>query len=123
MNKKTMLIISLIFSILALLYLISDYYGGNRYIMMHMKDHDNYIKNYTKLQKASKERVIVCFSNSDPNLPNINPFLNSISSDSSSSLATSSESSGFFSGLQNISIYTWLIIILLLSEIKILHKF
>jgi hypothetical protein len=44
-----------------------------------------------------------------------NPFLNSISSDSSSSLATSSESSGFFSGLQNISIYTWLIIILLLS--------
>lgn len=44
-----------------------------------------------------------------------NPFLNSISSNSSSSLATSNESSGFFSGLQNISIYTWLIIILLLS--------
>jgi hypothetical protein len=78
MNKKTMLIISLIFSILALLYLISDYYGGNRYIIMHMKEHDNYIKNYGKLKKASKERVIVCFSNTDPNLPNINPFLNSI---------------------------------------------
>ena len=78
MNKKTILIFSLIFSILTLLYLISDYYGGNRYIVLHVNDSDKYIKNYTKLEKACKGRVVVCFSNNDPDLKGINPFLNSI---------------------------------------------
>jgi hypothetical protein len=36
------------------------------------------LKNYTKISKASKERVVICFSTTPDNIVNIEPFLNSI---------------------------------------------
>ena len=78
MKKKTSLMISLIISLLSLLYLITDYYGGTRYVLLHNNQMSHYINKYTKLPKASKSRVIVCFSAPACELENMDPFLNSI---------------------------------------------
>lgn len=78
MSKKAFQIISLFLSILGLLYLILAYYGIIRYIKLHITPSDAYIQNYTKLPKASKDRVTVCFTANEKELKNLKPFINSI---------------------------------------------
>ncbi len=78
MKKKTMLIISLVLSILSLLYFIAEYYGGTRYIKLDRNDTDSYLANYKTIEKASKGRVVVCFSCTLERLVYIDQFLNSI---------------------------------------------
>lgn len=78
MKKKTMLVISLVLSILSLLYFIAEYYGGTRYIKLHRNETDSYLDNYKNISKASKHRVVLCFSSSLQGLTRIDPFLNSI---------------------------------------------
>lgn len=78
MKKKTMLLISLIISIISLLYFVFEYYGGVRYIKLHRNTYDEYLQNYTDIQKASHNRVVLCFSTSVDRLQYIDPFINSI---------------------------------------------
>lgn len=78
MSKRLFQIISLIFSILYLIYLFLSYNGITRYITLHVNSTESYIKNYPELQKANKDRVVVCFSADENSLKNLSPFLNSI---------------------------------------------
>lgn len=78
MSKKAIQIISLVFSILGLIYLILAYYGIIRYVKLHVVSTDTYIENYMKLPKASKDRVTVCFTAEAKQLENLKPFINSI---------------------------------------------
>lgn len=78
MSKRLFQIISLIFSILYLIYLFLSYNGITRYLTLHVNSTESYIKNYPNLQKADKDRVVVCFSADLNSLQNIKPFLNSI---------------------------------------------
>lgn len=78
MKKKTMLIISLVLSILSLLYFIAEYYGGTRYIKLYRNDTDSYLSNYKTIGKASKDRVVVCFSCTLERIVYIDQFLKSI---------------------------------------------
>jgi hypothetical protein len=68
----------LILSVSSLIYIIADYYGYIRYHKLHMEESDVYIKKYTNLSKACKDRVVICFSVSIQNISRIDPFLNSI---------------------------------------------
>jgi len=78
MKKKTMLVISLILSVLSLVYFIVEYYGGTRYIKLHNYSSDIYLKDYTSSPKISKNRVVVCFHTNSQGLKTLEPFLNSI---------------------------------------------
>jgi len=78
MSKKTIQIISLIFSIIGLLYMFLSYYGIIRYIKLHFTSTENYLENYTKLPKASKDRVAICFTADQTQLNKLKPFINSI---------------------------------------------
>jgi hypothetical protein len=78
MQKKTVLIISLILSIFSLLYFVTEYYGCHRYVKLHLNNTDFYLKNYTKLVKAAKDRTIICFSATPEQMASMGPFLNSI---------------------------------------------
>jgi hypothetical protein len=78
MQKKTILIISLIISIFSLFYLIFDYYGYIRYVKLHLYDNNLYLKNYVLLPKLNKERIVICFTTTSDNIKNIKPFINSI---------------------------------------------
>ena len=78
MQKKTILIISLIISIFSLFYFIVDYYGYIRYLKLHYYDNNSYLQNYTLLPKSNKDRVVICFTTTLDNIFNIKPFINSI---------------------------------------------
>lgn len=78
MNKKIMQIISLIISILGLIYLILSYYGLIRYIKLHIVSTEHYISKYMSLPKATKDRVVISFETDKDGINKIKPFLNSI---------------------------------------------
>ena len=50
MSKKTFQIISLILSILALLYLILSYYEIPRYVKLHYTPTEKFLNNYKKIK-------------------------------------------------------------------------
>lgn len=78
MNKRLFQIISLIFSILYLLYLFLSYNGITRYISLHVNSVESYINDYPKLEKADKDRVVVCFTANEHEISKLKPFVNSI---------------------------------------------
>lgn len=78
-NKRTILIISLIISILAVIYMFLDHYGIIRYLSVHLLNCEGYINKYPKLPKVEqKGRVIIHFAMSPDQIDKIKPFLNSL---------------------------------------------
>lgn len=78
MSKKLFQILSLIFSILALAYMCWVHYGFKRFFNIKNGETDQYFETYKKLDKASKDKVVIAFSVDENNMKNIKPFLNSI---------------------------------------------
>ena len=79
MQKKTVVIISLVSAVISLLVMLFSYYGITRYISMHTGKVEKYSKNYTKLDKASDEnRVVVSFSTPPEKVEKLRPFVNSL---------------------------------------------
>lgn len=83
MQKKTFLIVSLIFSVLFLLYTTLEYYGVKRRISLHLSEPYSYLERYKTLNKGSKDKVIIAFSLKGEDIKdkggyNIKPFVNSI---------------------------------------------
>lgn len=78
MAKKAFQIFSLIFSIIALAFMILSYMQITRYLQLHIKSTESYIKKYPTLTRANKERTIVAFTATEDEIKKIRPFLNSI---------------------------------------------
>jgi hypothetical protein len=79
MQKKTFLIVSLIFSVLFLLYTTLEYYGVKRRIFLHLSEPYSYLERYKTLNKGSKDKVIIAFSLKGENKDKpLKPFINSI---------------------------------------------
>lgn len=78
MNKKIILIFSLIFSIISLIYLFLVQYGVDRYVFLHHFSTESYLEKYPQLDKADKDRVVICFSASEKELKKLKPFVNSL---------------------------------------------
>lgn len=78
MDRRTALIISLIVSVISLLYLIFGYFGATRWVQLHFYPIEAYTKTYPNLEKADDKRVVVSFSASGEELKHLKPFLNSI---------------------------------------------
>lgn len=79
MAKKTWVIISLIISIIALMYMFLVHYGIMRYFNMHTSSMEPYIKNYHNLPKSDKKnRVVISFVADEGQLNKLKPFINSI---------------------------------------------
>jgi hypothetical protein len=78
MNKRTFQIISLIFSIFALIYMFLVRYGFFRYYRLKEDSTEKYLEKYTSLEKPGKDKVVVAFSADEKSLSTIKPFINSI---------------------------------------------
>lgn len=78
MRKQTLLILVIIITIISVVYILSEYFGFTRYIMLHVSEPDNYIKNYSKLPKMSKDRVVISFTTTPDRIKKIKPMLLSI---------------------------------------------
>jgi hypothetical protein len=58
--------------------MIADYNGLIRYAKLHFADSETLINNYTKLENADKDRVVIVFNAEGNQLKNLKPFINSI---------------------------------------------
>lgn len=77
MHKKTLVIISLVISIVSLIYMFLVYYGVIRYYLLHHRSTEHYFNKYGKIP-PSKDRVVVSFTATPEQLKNLKPFINSI---------------------------------------------
>ena len=77
MNKRKILVISLILTLISFVYIICDYFGLVRYTILHYTKTESYIKNYKELAKSNK-RVVLSFTTTPENIPHLQPLLNSI---------------------------------------------
>jgi len=75
--RRPGLILSLILSILALVYIILDYQGVIRCWKLRSYSIESYLNEYSKIPK-SKERVVVVFSASEAEMAKLKPFINSL---------------------------------------------
>lgn len=77
--RRFLVILSLVISILFLIYSSLMYFGIFRYFSMHMGNIQEYYKKYEKVPKLNNERIIVSFSlKKEDDVKKLKPFLNSI---------------------------------------------
>ena len=76
--NKTLFIITIIVSILSLLYIILSYVGVLRYCALNMKSPKSYIEKYKSADKASSSRVVISMSASEKDLFSLRPVINSL---------------------------------------------
>lgn len=78
MSKKIFQIVSLVLSVLGLVYMILVRYGIIRYVKLHFSSTEGYIDNFKTLPKADKSRVVITFSADTSQMKKLKPFINSI---------------------------------------------
>ena len=79
MGKRTILIISLILSGIALLYTVLAYFGLTRYLSLHIYSPKDYWKTYPLLEKAApKNRVVITMYTTPKRLLQLKAVINSL---------------------------------------------
>ena len=59
MEKKTIIIISLLSTVFSLIYVMLSYFGFTRYLGMYFFSIEKYGKNYKNLDKIGKDRIVI----------------------------------------------------------------
>jgi hypothetical protein len=78
MEKRKIIILTIVSTLVSLVFILLSYYGIDRYLTLHVKSSENFIKEYSKLPKAAKNRVVISFSVTPDNINNLKPMINSI---------------------------------------------
>ena len=78
MERKTVIIISLIIAIISTIYLLLDFFGIIRYIKLYIFSPVRYIKHYKNLDKNYKDRVVISLTTTPDNMKKIKPVINSL---------------------------------------------
>ena len=78
MEKRTIITIAIIITIISLLFSILSYNGIFRYLYCYVRSVDNLIGKYKELHKSHKEKVIIAFTSSTDTVSKLKPFVNSI---------------------------------------------
>jgi hypothetical protein len=80
MNKRTIIILTIISTVFSLVYILAVYFGWTRYLGIRMSSSsDKLTENYSNLEyHKPKHKVIVSLSIINTNLDNIRPVINSI---------------------------------------------
>ena len=78
MNKRKFQILSLIISIIVMVYLCLSYHGIIRALRLKLYSSEYYINKYPKLPKADKKKVVLVFSINRDEVKDIKPFINSL---------------------------------------------
>jgi hypothetical protein len=77
-ERRTIVIISLVLSFLSLIYIVLSYYGITRFISLHMYPTKDYVKNFKLLEKACPGRVVISLTSTPKKLLKITAVINSI---------------------------------------------
>jgi hypothetical protein len=76
--NKTFLIISVVLTILSVIYMLLDYFGVIRYISIHFKSPEKYSTVYSSLDKGHKNRVIISLHADNKNINKLKPIISSL---------------------------------------------
>lgn len=78
MEKKTIIIISLMSAIISLIYVILKYYGLTRYVSLYVYPIESYSKNYKNLDKIGKNRTVISLTATPVQMKNLSPVIKSL---------------------------------------------
>lgn len=79
MDKKTIVIISLVSSIISLIYILLSYFGLVRYTYMYLFSTERYTKKYSKLDQIDKDkRVVISLTATEKEMKKLHPVINSL---------------------------------------------
>jgi hypothetical protein len=78
MQKKTIIVLSLISAILSLVYLLLNYYGLSRYMTMYWYSVESFFKGYNNLDKIGNNKIIVSIYAIPDKMNHLNKVLKSI---------------------------------------------
>lgn len=77
-NRKTIIAIIIVSTIVSLLYTFFSYFGINRYLWCYVQNSDSLIEKYSQLPKEFDDRIIISFSTTPDKIHKLKPFINSI---------------------------------------------
>lgn len=80
MNKRTIIIITIVSTVFSLIYIFAQYFGWTRYLGIRMSTNsDKLMENYSKLEyHEPKRKVIVALHANQNDIEKIRPLINSI---------------------------------------------
>jgi hypothetical protein len=78
MEKRTMILISIITTILSLLFIALSYFGITRYLSLHLCSYEKFLERYKDLPKASDNRVVLTFTTTPEKIGKLKPMINSL---------------------------------------------
>lgn len=78
MKKKTIIIVSLISSVLSLLYVILNYFGLIRYCGLYLFTVESYSKKYNNLDKIGDYRTVISLTATPEQMKNLTPTIKSL---------------------------------------------
>ena len=73
-----MILITVITTILSLLFIALSYFGITRYLSLHLYSCERFIEKYKDLPKASDSRVVLTFTTTPEKLNKLKPMINSL---------------------------------------------
>lgn len=78
MEKRKVIIITIISTIVSLILILLSYFGIFRYLMLHINSSEPYIHRYSSLPSADKGKVVLAISTTPERINKIKPMINSI---------------------------------------------
>lgn len=78
MEKKTIIIISLISAVLSLIYVLLNYFGLTRYAGLYMFSIEGYVNNYKNLDKIGENRTIISLTTTPEQMKQLTPTIKSL---------------------------------------------
>lgn len=79
MEKKTIIIISMISAVISMIYLVLQYFGLIRYTGLYLFSPERYIKNYKDLDKIDKtNRTVIALTSTPEKMKNLTPVIISL---------------------------------------------
>ena len=79
MSKQRVVIISIVSTILSLIWILLTYFGIIRYISIHVRNNESFVQNYHKLEKGDdKHRIVISLTTNSKNIKHLYPVITSL---------------------------------------------
>jgi hypothetical protein len=78
MKKSTIMYLTIISTILSIIFILFTYYGIDRYFEMYIRDTNYFIEKYSQLPKAKDGRVVITVTTTPDKIGKMSPMINSV---------------------------------------------
>ena len=78
MEKRKVIIFTIVTTILSLIMILFSYFGITRYLSLHIQGTQGFVEKYSKLPKADNGRIVVSFTTTPDKIKKLKPMINSV---------------------------------------------